>query len=510
LSTGAPSPDNAAEEAEVAAWFAARSETPVIETACARVYLAGGTAFKVKRRVDLGYLDFTTLDQRRWALERELAFNQATAADIYRGVSRVTRAADGQLAIEGFGVTVDYALEMRRFDEHLVLSACPERVDADLADALGRRIARFHAEAPVRPEGGGAANLKYTIDSNAHLLRGMADRLGPAEVEGVIAATEAEFERFAPLLEARRAAGFSRHCHGDLHLGNIVLEAGQPVLFDCIEFNDALSEIDVLYDIAFLLMDLDFRGKRGAAAHILAAYFDQAARVWGEELRAGMALLPLLLSVRAVVRAHVCGNSGKDAEARAYLAAAAAHLRPEPPVLAAVGGLSGSGKTSFARAIAGTLGASPGALVLRTDEIRKRLLKVAPTASLPASVYSPGFYAEVYDTVLADARALLAAGRAVVLDATFIQPDLRQRVEALAAEAGVPFHAVWLEAPVEVLASRIAHRTGDASDATVATLKMQLERDVGEIAWTRIDATRPVAETAGAWLAAIRKADTAA
>lgn len=506
--SGAAAPSG--EEAEVAAWFAQRAETPVIETACARVYLAGGTAFKVKRRVDLGYLDFTTLDQRRWALERELAFNQATAGDIYRGVRRVTRAADGRLELEGFGVTVEYALEMRRFDETRVLSACPERVDAELAEALGRRVARFHAQAPVRLEGGGAANLKYTIDSNAQLLRGMADRLGAAEVEAVIATTEAEFDRCAPLLEARRAAGFSRHCHGDLHLGNIVLEAEGPVLFDCIEFNDALSEIDVLYDIAFLLMDLDFRGKRGAAAHILAAYFDEAARVWDEALRAGMALLPLMLSVRAVVRAHVCGNSGKDAEARAYLAAAAAHLRPDPPMLAAVGGLSGSGKTSFARAIAPALGASPGAVVLRTDEIRKRLLKVGPTARLPASVYSPGFYAEVYDTVMADARALLAAGRAVVLDATFIQPELRQRVEALAAEAGVPFHAVWLDAPVEVLAARIEHRTGDASDATVATLKMQLDRDVGEIAWTHVDATRPVAEAAGAWLGAFRKPDAQA
>ncbi len=493
-------PSPADEEAEVAAWFAARSEPNPIETACARVYLAGDTAFKVKRRVDLGYLDFSTLGQRRWALERELAFNRATAPDIYRGVRRVTRAADGRLELEGFGVTVEYALEMRRFDEHMVLSARPDLVDAPLSDSLGRLVARVHAEAPVRPEGGGLANLKYTIDSNAHLLRGMADRLGVAEVEAVIADTYAELDRRADLLEARRTAGFSRHCHGDLHLGNIVLENGKPMLFDCIEFNDVLSEIDVLYDLAFLLMDLDFRDKRRAAAHVLAAYFDEAARTWGQPLRDGMALLPLLLSVRAVVRAHVCGNSGKDAEARAYLAAAAAHLRPAPPQLVAVGGLSGSGKTSFARAAAPYLGASPGAVVLRTDEVRKRLLGVAPDARLPDSVYSPAFYADVYDTLFADARSLLAAGRAVVLDATFIQPELRARPQALAAEARVPFRGVWLDAPAEVLADRIAHRTGDASDATVATLKMQLERDVGEVAWTKVDATRVVDDNVRAWV----------
>ena len=490
---------SADEEQEVAAWFAERSEPNPIETACARVYLAGDTAFKVKRRVDLGYLDFSTLEQRRWALERELAFNRATAPDIYRGVRRVTRAADGRLELEGFGVTVDYALEMRRFDETLVLSARPDLVDAPLSDALGRLVARVHVKAPVRPEGGGLANLKYTIDSNAHLLRGMADRLGVAEVEAVIAATYAELDTRADLLEARRTAGFSRHCHGDLHLGNIVLENGEPMLFDCIEFNDVLSEIDVLYDLAFLLMDLDFRDKRQAAAHVLSAYFDEAARTWGQELRDGMALLPLLLSVRAVVRAHVCGNSGKDEEGRAYLAAAAAHLRPAPPQLVAVGGLSGSGKTSFARAAAPLLGASPGAVVLRTDEIRKRLLGVAPDARLPDSVYSPAFYADVYDTLFGDARALLAAGRAVVLDATFIQPELRARPEVLAAEAGVPFRGVWLDAPAEVLADRIAHRTGDASDATVATLKMQLERDVGEVAWIKVDATRAVEENVRAW-----------
>ncbi len=493
-------PSPADEEAEVAAWFAARSEPDPIETACARVYLAGDTAFKVKRRVDLGYLDFSTLEQRRWALERELAFNRATAPDIYRGVRRVTRAADGRLELEGFGVTVEYALEMRRFDETLVLSARPDLVDAPLSDALGRLVARVHAEAPVRPDGGGLANLKYTIDSNAQLLRGMADRLGVAEVEAVIADTYAELDRRADLLEARRAAGFSRHCHGDLHLGNIVLENGKPMLFDCIEFNDVLSEIDVLYDLAFLLMDLDFRDKRQAAAHVLAAYFDEAARTWGQPLRDGMALLPLMLSVRAVVRAHVCGNSGKDAEARAYLAAAAAQLRPAPPQLVAVGGLSGSGKTSFARAAAPYLGASPGAVVLRTDEVRKRLLGVAPDARLPDSVYSPAFYADVYDTLFADARSLLAAGRAVVLDATFIQPELRARPQALAAEARVPFRGVWLDAPAEILADRIAHRTGDASDATVATLKMQLERDVGEVTWTKVDATRAVDENVRAWV----------
>ncbi|MFD3263433.1 bifunctional aminoglycoside phosphotransferase/ATP-binding protein [Phenylobacterium ferrooxidans] len=486
------------QEAEVAAWFEAQADR-AIETACARVYLAGELAFKVKRRVELGYLDYSTLDLRHWALERELSFNRAAASDIYRAVRRVTRARDGGLELDGAGETVEFALEMRRFDEHAVLAAQPWAVDGALADALGRTVAGFHADAPIRPNGGGGKALKYTIDSNAQLLKGLAARLGAERVEQAAAATDAEYHRLEPLLDARRAAGFGRHCHGDLHLGNILLEDGRPILFDCIEFNDVLSEIDVQYDLAFLLMDLQFRRRSDAAVRALSAYFDQAARSWGDELRAGMAALPLMLSVRAAVRAHVCAYSGDDAGAVAYLDAAIAHLTPVAPSLAAVGGLSGTGKSTFARLIAPGLGASPGAVVLRTDEIRKRLLGVAPDARLSSAVYSPAFYQDVYDTMFADARALLAAGRAVVLDATFIQPELRARAQALAAELGVVFHGVWLEAAPDILAARIDGRSGDASDATRATLQMQLDRDIGEVTWTHVDASGPAADSAEAW-----------
>ena len=488
------------QEAEVADWFAGQAQT-TIETACARVYLAGERAFKVKRHVDLGYLDYSTLDLRHWALERELRFNRAAASDIYRAVRRVTRAAQGGLDLDGPGEVVEYVLEMRRFDETAVLAAQPWTVDGPLADALGREVADLHAKADLRPQGGGGKALKFTIDSNAHLLRQMTSRLGTDLVEAVIAATDHEYRRQEPLLDARRDAGFARHCHADLHLGNILLENGKPVLFDCIEFNDVLSDIDVQYDLAFLLMDLDFRRRRDAAVRVLSAYLDQAARVLGADLHAGLAALPLMLSVRAGVRAHVQAHSGDDAAAIAYLNAALDHLTPQPVSLTAVGGLSGSGKTTFARLIAPGLGAAPGAVVLRTDEVRKRLMGVSPQAELSQVVYSPGFYVRVYDAMLAEARALMAAGRAVVLDATFIQPDLRARVEDLARQAGVTFHGVWLDADADVLAARIDGRHGDASDATIATLQMQLDLDVGRIAWTRVDATGPAADSAQAWAA---------
>lgn len=488
------------QEAEVADWFAAQAQT-TIETACARVYLAGDQAFKVKRHVDLGYLDYSTLDLRHWALERELRFNRAAASDIYRAVRRVTRAAQGGLDLDGPGEVVEYVLEMRRFDETAVLAAQPWTVDGPLADALGREVADLHAKADLRPQGGGGKALKFTIDSNAHLLRQMSSRLGADLVEAVIAGTELEYRCQEPLLDARRDAGFARHCHADLHLGNILLENGKPVLFDCIEFNDVLSDIDVQYDLAFLLMDLDFRRRRDAAVRVLSAYLDQAARVQGSDLRAGLAALPLMLSVRAGVRAHVQAHSGDDAAAIAYLNAALDHLTPQPASLTAVGGLSGSGKTTFARLIAPGLGAAPGGVVLRTDEVRKRLMGVSPQAELSQVNYSPAFYAQVYDAMLSEARALMSAGRAVVLDATFIQPDLRARVEAVARQVGVVFHGVWLDADPAVLAARIDGRQGDASDATTATLQMQLDLDVGRIAWTRVDATGPAADSAQAWAA---------
>jgi aminoglycoside phosphotransferase family enzyme/predicted kinase len=474
----------AGDETAVDAFFTALGGRR-IETACNRIYLAGDTAWKVKRPVDLGYVDFTTLDRRREAAEREIAFNAPAAPDIYRRVHAVTRCGDG-LELDGAGPTVDFVVEMRRFDEGAVLSARPEAVDGVLAEALGREIARLHAGAPLRPEGGGAAGLAYTIESNAHLLTGLADRLGRDAVEAVIATTAGRFADASGVLEARRRAGFTRRCHADLHLGNILLEDGRPVLFDCIEFNDRLSDIDILYDLAFLLMDLDFRDRRDAACRVLDAWLDEAARQEDGSLREGLAALPLMLSVRAVVRAHVEANSGHDDIGRAYLDAALRHLQPGPPRLFAIGGLSGTGKTTLARAVAPQLGASPGAVVLRSDEIRKRLSGAAPTDRLPQEAYAGGMSARVHDALFSEAAGLLAAGRSVILDATFLEVRHRTRAGDLADRFGSPLGAVWLEAPVDLLRARLAGRTGDASDATPETLDLQVQRAPGPIDWPRL------------------------
>jgi aminoglycoside phosphotransferase family enzyme/predicted kinase len=483
-------------QAEAGAWLEAQAER-VVETALARVFLTPDAAFKQKRAVDFDYVDFTTAERRRWALERELAFNRATAPDLYRAVRRITRRGDGGLEFDGPGELVDEVLEMRRFPDAAVLSARPEALEGEMAEALGRTIARAHAQAPLRKTSG----LTYTVPSNAHVLAELASGLGAAEVARLVAETEAEHARLRPLLEARAAAGFSRRCHGDLHLGNILIEAGRPVLFDCIEFNDALSDIDVFYDLAFLLMDLDFRERREPAVRVLSGYLDEAARTFPASLWEGLAALPLMLSVRAAVRAHVSAHAGEAALGRRYLAAAQAHLHPAAPVLAAVGGRSGSGKSSLARKLAPALGAAPGAVILRSDEIRKRRAGLAPTEPAPQQAYTAEADVGVFDELFATAAALLGAGRAVVLDATFLRRELRQRAEAVALAAAVPFHGLWLDAPAEVLEARVAGRKRDASDADLAVLRGQLVRDPGPMGWTVLDAGQPVEVTAKAWMA---------
>lgn len=460
----------------------------VIETSISWVFLFADRALKLKKPLDLGFLDFTTLEKRRWAAARELAFNRLTAPDIYRAVREVRRAADGALSLDGPGEAVDVAVEMRRFDADSTLAQRPGSVDGAFAERLGRMVARHHVAAAPGRAGGGAQGLAYVIASNAHLLRSEAADLDAAAIERLLAATDAAFACAAPLLDSRLAEGFVRCCHGDLHLGNVLLEDGSPLLFDCIEFNDRLREIDVLYDIAFLLMDLSFRGSAEAANRVLNGWLDEAARGFPASLWDGLAALPLFLAVRATVRAHVNALEQRPKVSDRYVAAALDWLAAPAPRLLAIGGLSGSGKTTLARALAPGFGPAPGAVILRSDEIRKRRFGRAPSERLPADAYTreagEGVYAELFDL----AARILRAGRTVIADAVFLRPAERAAIEAAAREAGGPFSGLWLEGPPDSLRARIEARRGDASDADARVLAQQLRQDPGEIGWTRATA----------------------
>lgn len=490
-------------QAEVLTYLEASSPAPVerVDTHAAVVLLSGDRAFKMKRAVRYSFLDFSTLELRRRALERELELNRRTAPELYLRVVPVVRRADGSLALGGEGEPLEWLLEMRRFPDGARLDRIAERggLTPELVEALAREIVRFHREAPVRPASGGAAGMRAVVDGNASDLRSLVPAVFSADaVEELVAATDRAFEEVRSLLEVRRETGRVRHCHGDLHLGNIVLLDGRPVLFDCIEFDDALACIDVLYDLAFLVMDLLERGLREPAWRLLQAWNDEVVD------DAGLATLPLFLCVRATIRAKVEGFAAGVEErperaaahvrtARTYLGLAADLLRPEPPRLVAIGGPSGTGKSSVARALAPGLGAAPGAVVLRSDVIRKRLFGRWPTEPLPETAYRPEISAKVFAIIARRATRLLRAGRSVICDAVYGEPAQRERIERVAREAGVPFGGFWLEAPAEVLERRVAARTNDASDADVAVLRRQLAHiDAAALSWERVDAARPV------------------
>lgn len=475
----------------VAAWLATgagtgRAAERVVETSIAKVFLFADRALKLKKPVDFGFLDFSTVERRRWAIERELTFNRATAPGLYRAVHAVT-AAPGGFALDGPGEPIDWVLEMARFPDGAILAGRPEAADGDFAEGLGREIARIQSAAERVDPAAGRDCLAYVLGSNAELLRRKEGVLGREAVERLIEATQAAFEGQSDLLFQRGGAGFVRRLHGDLHLGNIMIEDGRPVLFDCIEFSDVMNRIDVLYDFGFLLMDLGFVGLPGSANRALNGWLDQAARgLPADGFWEGLAALPLFQSVRAAVRAHVTVNQDQAELARRYLAAAQAHLDRAPPALVAVGGYSGSGKTRRARQTAPGLGGPPGAAILRSDEFRKRLWGREPLDRLPSDAYAPEQSERVYRALFDAARKLLAAGQAVVLDAAFLKPGERAAAEAVAREAGAAFEGVWMEAPLEVLRARVAARTGDASDADLAVLKRQLGFDIGEVRWRRV------------------------
>jgi uncharacterized protein len=481
---------------ELEAWLAAGAggrerALQVHQTPIATVFVYAERVLKLKKPVDFGFLDFTTCEKRAWATRRELEFNRRTAPDVYRAVHTVVRTAEGLALVDpgqGGDEPIDHVLEMRPFETDHILANHPEQVDGAIGERLGREIARAQAGARLTPEGRGAAALDYVLRSNADQLRRLAPGLDGDAVEELVAETGDAFEEHRPLLDRRRDTGYVRRCHGDLHLGNIVMEAGRPILFDCIEFNDVLSEIDVGYDIAFLLMDLRFRGRPEAANRVLSAWLDGSGHHFGAGRMSGLAALPLFQSVRAAVRAHVSGNAGQLETAQGYFDAARGHLRAVQPRLFAVGGLSGSGKSTFARRLAPEVGAAPGAVVLRTDEIRKRVFGVQPADRLPKAAYAPEISPRVYALMLDEARAALRAGWSVILDAAFLRTEERDGAEVLAREAAVPFTGCWMQADEAVLRNRLRSRTGDASDADEAVLEAQLRRGVGDVGWRRVDA----------------------
>ncbi len=446
----------------------------VIETSCATVILKGDRAFKLKKNVDYGFLDFTSPEKRAAALHRELRYNQRLAAHIYLGVEVVAGEA---------------VLVMQRFDTEAVLSELASegwQPEAGLLRDLGQAIAVFHAGSEICRDDRHADNIDYVITTSRANIDLFRMKLGEDDADAYDKAITAAYDRLRPDLLGRFDHGCVRHCHGDMHLGNILVENGAPVLFDCIEFNERLSQIDVLYDLAFLLMDLWVRGQHAAANRILNTWLEQAARLEDDPHRvyAGLKLLPFYMSVRAGVRCHVSAHQGDMAASRRYLKAARAFLDPAPAELLAVGGLSGSGKSTRARQLAPGNGPVPGAAILRSDEIRKRLWACPELEALPPQAYTPAESVRVLAHMSELAATVLESGHAAVCDATFREAAWREAVEDVARRAGVSFAGLWLDVAADIRADRIAARTGDVSDATQGLAQSQQAVDASQLSWT--------------------------
>ncbi len=467
-----------------------------IDTHGAVVFLSGDRGYKMKRAVKFPYMDFSTVERRAAMCAAEVEFNQRMAPEIYLGTMPVRRTPAlvlGELN-EKPGDAADWLVVMRRFDETCLFDQMAERgaLTPALMAALGARVAQVHDSLPVirgsfcQPDA-----YRDSVASDVRQVTDHGDRLDTEISRKLAVALPGALEPFLDLVARRVTAGAIRRCHGDLHLRNIVLIDGQPMPFDAIEFSERIANIDVMYDIAFTLMDLCHRGLRPLANRLLNEWLWRIADLPGAPHHEALALLPMFLARRACIRAYVDSSvtavSGADnAPARAYQRSAMIFLEPSPPRLMAVGGLSGSGKTTYALEIAPEIGRAPGAVVVRSDVERKRLAGIPLQARMPAGSYTPESSAQVYAAMLDRAGQALRAGHSVVLDAVFAKPEERAAAEALAAKVDVPFEGTWLDIPKEVAQARVAARTGDASDATPAVVERQFGYDLGEISWKRV------------------------
>ena len=463
------------------------SRVEAIETHISSVLLTGEFAYKLKKPIDLGFLDFTSLGKRRFYCEEEVRLNRRTAPSVYLDVVAVNGTIDHP-AIGGEGPPIEYAVRMRQFPRDCTFDVLLARGELSAAriDDLAASIAAFHAVIAVAgptsaygtPERAWRAALENFLQIDP-LLEDSALREALARLRRW---SEAEFAHQRAVLGERRAGGFVRECHGDLHLRNVALIEGRPVPFDCIEFSEDLRWIDVASEAAFTVMDLLEHGATAHAWRLLNGYLEATGDY------AGVRVLRFYLVYRAMVRAKVSAIRsrqrdalvGERAQARReleqYLALAESMAKQAPPFLIVMTGLSGSGKT----VIAGSLAESLGAVRVRSDVERKRLYGLDAQARTRAGVgtglYASEVSAKTYARLAELARALLPAGFPVIVDAAFLRRSDRDTLRSVARQASARMVIVACEAPLELLRERVAARARagrDASEATLAVLEQQ-------------------------------------
>lgn len=495
-------PEQAALVAFLSAPDAHQGEAPQrIDTHLSHVFVGPQIVLKLKRALTLDFVDYSTPDQRRTYCERELAANAGWARSLYLDVAPVWKTPKGfQIGGDRPGdAPVDWLVRMHRFadadrlDKALATGALTVQQIERFADDL----AAHHGAAPIADTSILSQSVSGLIDQVAgDMVEAGAAPHWRDRCERWHDRARSARETHRKLIDARGRAGRVRQVHADLHLKNICVWRDRLVGYDALEFDDALSTIDVLYDAAFPVMDF-LHFKAGWAANALLNRYLARTRDYH-----GLPVFDLYLSLRAAVRAMACGLAGQSAEAETYLDLALETLAPAPAaVLIALGGRSGTGKSTLASAIAPSLGQRPGAIILRSDVIRKVMAGQAPEAPLPPSAYTPETSARVYAELVAQARACLAAGSACILDATFLSEKSEANLADITRDFDGVVKTLWLDAPIDVLRTRVAARRGDASDAGVDVLEKQL-LEAEPKGWTRIDVSGSREEA----LAALRQA----
>jgi|AP12_2_1047962.scaffolds.fasta_scaffold04670_2 uncharacterized protein len=464
----------------------------VLQTHISYVLLAGDYAYKIKKPVNLGFLDFSTLDARRQCCEEELRLNRRTAADIYLTTVRITGTVAAPV-LDGDGPAIEYAVKMRRFAQENLLNSMAKRGECTpaLVDALARKIAAFHATVAIA----GKESPFGTVDrvmappraNFDHIENLIGDSSDVPQLERLRSWTDREGKRLAPVFAERRHDGFVRECHGDLHLGNIALIGSDPTPFDCIEFNADLRWIDVMNEVAFLVMDLADHRLPGLAIRCLNAYCEATGDY------AGLAVLRFYMVYRAMVRAKIacirvqqpgCASEAKaaiEAEYRGYFHLAERLAHRGTTALVLTHGLSGSGKTT----VAGVLAERFGAIRIRSDVERKRLFGLEASArtssAVGSGIYGPEATRRTYARLGDLARSMIAAGWPVIVDATFLREAERTSFRDLARELAVPVVIVSCTAPDAELRARILAREQARSDASEAGLEvLARQRDSSE------------------------------
>ena len=458
----------------------------VLETHISSVLLAGDYAYKIKKPLDFGFLNFLALADRKHFCEEEIRLNRRLAPQIYLDTVAITGSLDAP-RIGGDSEVIDYAVKMRRFDQSQLLDKllAAGKVGNDIIDSIADIVADFHARAAVAGDEtplGSPESVWAPVAQNFEQIRPLlSDDAQLDQLDRLEAWSEAEYRKLEALLAERKAGGFIRECHGDMHLGNITLVDGEVVIFDGIEFNDAFRWIDVISEMAFLTMDLSDRDQPGMAQRLMNRYIENTGDY------EGLRLLRFYQVYRALVRAKIAGfrlaQELSDEERKQVTAAyqsysdlAERFTRRQSPAIVLMRGVSASGKSTLGQQLLESL----GAFRVRSDRERKRLFadQTENSGELNAGLYAPELTEKTYARLLDLTDRLTAAGYPVIVDATFLKQSQIAPFAELAAASNIPLTVVTTTADREILEQRLRDRANEAdniSDAGIDVLRHQLD-----------------------------------